>query len=288
MTTRNSPLRKVSVVIPVLNQADELSEQLRSILHQDIDLPFEVVVADNGSSDASVELVAQLSVQDPRVKGVDASARAGPAAARNIGVASATGDALVFCDADDVVAAGWLAACLEALQGADVAAGWFDFSTLNGGPSPAATEHPADHFAFLPAGLGANLAVRAVAFAAVGGFDEALRVGEDFDLCWRLQLAGHRLVSTPGAVVAKRERHDPSSRRRQQFSYGRHDARLYRKFRAAGMPRNFQFTLKTWAWLVLNAPLALVSRRRRVAWSRAWFLRLGRLLGSIEQRVFYP
>jgi GT2 family glycosyltransferase len=115
-----------------------------------------------------------------------------------------------------------------------------------------------------------------------------MRAGEDIDFCWRLQLRGLRLVSAPGAVVAKRERSDRRSRRRQQLTYGRHDALLYRRFREAGMPRNNRLTVKTWVWLLVNAPWAAVSARRRTTWSRAWYLRIGRLMGSWEHRVFFP
>ena len=85
-------------------------------------------------------------------------------------------------------------------------AGVFDFWSLNGRPGaplqPAATQQ----LGFLPAGLGANLAVRRSAFDEVGGFAEELHVGEDIDLCWRLQLRGFRFAVATDAVVAKRER----------------------------------------------------------------------------------
>jgi glycosyltransferase involved in cell wall biosynthesis len=289
MTAPRTPVGTVSVVVPVLDQARELSQQLEHVLGQESGTPFEVVVADNGSTDDSVPVAHAFARADERVVTVDASARPGPAAARNIGVSAATGDALVFCDADDVVAPGWLAACVRALEDCDAVAGTFDFASLSGGSSAAGVDvYSAEHFGFLPAGLGANLAVRADAFRAVGGFDESMRAGEDIDLCWRLQLAGYEFTSTPDAVVAKRERADAAARNRQQFAYGRHDARLYRRFRTAGMRRDVRLTVRTWAWLVLNAPWAGVSPRRRETWARAWYLRVGRLVGSWEQRVFYP
>ena len=80
------------------------------------------------------------------------------------------GDLLAFCDADDVVQPGWLSAVASALEDADVAAGVFDFWSLNG--RPASTLQPAAtwQLGFLPAGLGANLGVRRHAFEEVGGF----------------------------------------------------------------------------------------------------------------------
>lgn len=278
----------LTVVIPVLDQAALLDEQLRAIAAQKLSLPFDVIVADNGSRDGTASVIARWGDRDPRFRGIDASRRPGPAAARNAGAAEATGQALAFCDADDVVGPGWLAGCVAALSAADVVAGVFDFDALNGRSGRSPVQHYASHFDFLPAGLGANLGVRTDAFRSVGGFDEFLSAGEDIDLCWRLQLQGRRFAAAPDAVVAKRERTDPRSRRRQAISYGRHDAALYRRFRAHGMRRNLWLTVKTYAWLVLNAPLALLPGSRRVLWSRSLFIRLGRLAGSVEQRVFYP
>ena len=281
-------LTRVTVVIPVLDQAAELDTQLGAVTAQQVRLPVEIVVADNGSQDGTGAVIARWERVDARVRGLDASAQAGPAAARNIGVAAAAGDALAFCDADDLVAPGWLDACVEALAGADVVAGAFDFGALNGDRAAVPMEYYTSHFDFLPAGLGANLAVRTAAFRQVGGFDQTLRAGEDIDLCWRLQLQGHRFASAPRAVVAKRERSEPRARRLQLVSYGRHDVALYRRFRGHGMRRNDWLTLKTYAWLLLNAPLTVVGRSRRLTWSRAFFLRLGRIRGSLEHRVFYP
>src|SRR4051794_22763342 len=278
----------LTVVIPVLDQAVLLNEQLRAIAAQDLTLPYDVFIADNGSHDETLSVIERWADRDPRFRGIDASQRKGPAAARNAAAAEAAGDALAFCDADDVVSPSWLTGCVAALGGADVVAGAFDFGALNGRPGGSPVQHYTSHFEFLPAGLGANLAVRADAFRSVGGFDETLTAGEDIDLCWRLQLQGWHFVYAPAAVVAKRERTDARSRRHQAFAYGRHDVALYRRFRSSGMGRNLRLTGKTYAWLVLNAPLALVSSARRTLWTRSFFIRLGRLVGSAGQHVFYP
>jgi glycosyltransferase involved in cell wall biosynthesis len=280
-------LDRVSVVIPAYNCADLLDRALAALDAQSYDGEWEVVVGDNGSRDHTPEVVTRWHQRGLAVRLVDASARRGPAAARNIAGEAAVGDALLFTDADDEVAAGWLAAMESALQDADVVAGALDFRSLNGlGQAVAKNPWPLQ-FRYLPAGLGANLAIRTGPFRALGGFDEALTVGEDIDLCWRLQHEGRRFGYAEPALVHKRERESPAHQRRQSFAYGRGDPLLYRRHREHGMPRALGLTIKTWLWLLANV-VTIASTRRRTVWSRVLFLRLGRLAGSVEQRVFYP
>lgn len=87
----------VSVVIPVYNAAPYLREALDSVLSQDY-APFELIVVDDGSTDASREILASYG---DRLT-VLYEQRRGPAAARNCGVRSARGAFIAFHDADDI------------------------------------------------------------------------------------------------------------------------------------------------------------------------------------------
>ncbi len=166
-------------------------------------------------------------------------------------------------------------------------AGAFELGSLNGGergtPSPAVTRQIGN----LPAGLAANLGVGRRAFEAVGGFDEDLRAGEDIDLCWRLQFAGFKFVTEQEAVVAKRERQTGSGSFRQGITHGRSVPHLYRKHREAGITRDLRGALRSWVWLVIQAPWLFDPVRRR-RWLRVAGVRIGRLIGSAENRVFSP
>ena len=94
----------VSVVIPTRNRADLLREALASVLAQTL-LPFEVIVADDASTDATAEVVATFgdAVQFVRQE------HAGGSAARNLGVSRARGDLIALLDSDDT----WHPAKLE-------------------------------------------------------------------------------------------------------------------------------------------------------------------------------
>ncbi len=284
----------ISVVMPVHNAMPWLDAQLDALASQVCDEPWEVVVADNGSTDGSVVLARSWEERCGAVRVLDASATPGPAAARNAGVREARGELLAFCDADDVVQPGWLKACVEALGDADVVAGTFDLSSLNaaasaeGAPAPAEPAPAAtSQLGFLPAGLAANLAVRREAFGVVGGFDEQLFVGEDIDLCWRLQLEGFLFAVAPRAVVAKRERDELGPLFRRALAYGRCGPMLYRRYRGRGARRDLAGTARSWAWIVVSVP-RLGRRGVRRRWVRAAGVRLGRLAGSLTERVFFP
>jgi GT2 family glycosyltransferase len=244
-------------------------------------------VADNGSADGTCSRVEQWSQRDRRVRLVDASARSGPGAARNIGVGKAAGSILVFCDADDVVRPGWLAGMVAALDGADLVAGVFDFGSLQGRPHPKPVPVATTQMGFLPFGLGGNLAVRRDAFEASSGFSETLSAGEDVDFCWRLQLAGYRFAISDRAVVARREHTSVRGAFHGTWVYGQCTTLLYRRYRARGMRPDLRGAAKAWVWLVVSLP-GLVKPSRRPEWMRAFGVRSGRLAGSLAHHTFFP
>jgi len=277
----------ISVVIPVRNGMPWLEEQLRAIGAQSCEEPWEVVVADNGSTDGSLAFARDWAEQHSDVIVVDASGMRGTSAARNAGVEASKGEYLAFCDADDVVLSGWLCAMVEALRSADLVAGRFDFWSLNTIPPALPVRAATRQLGFLPAGLGANLAVRRSAFDEVGGFDEEFFPGEDIDLCWRLQLRGFTFAEAPGAVVSKRARSDFAGVFRQAYAYGRCGPLLHKRYRRAGAKRDLWWALKAWVWLLVSIP-RLAQPTRRIEWARGAGTRLGRLEASLRLRVFFP
>jgi glycosyltransferase involved in cell wall biosynthesis len=277
----------ISVIVPVRDGMPYLEEQLRALAAQKCDEPWEVVIADNGSTDGSLAFARDWASLHPNVHVVDASGLAGASAARNAGVAVASGEYLAFCDADDVVLAGWVAACVEALRGADLAAGSFDFWSLNTIPPAPAVRAATRQLGFLPAGLGANLAVRRGPFEEIGGFDEQFVPGEDIDLCWRLQLHGFTFTEAPGAVVSKRARSDAWGVFEQAYAYGQCGPLLHKRYRKAGASRDLRGAAKAWLWLVVSLP-RIAQPTRRIEWARGAGTRLGRLEASIRLRVFFP
>jgi GT2 family glycosyltransferase len=198
---------RVSVVIVVKDGRAHLGDQLRALDAQENAPAFEVVVADNGSRDGTPALVRDwiLAGHGAAVNArlVDAGRRAGIPYARNEGACATRGEVIAFCDADDVVAPGWVAAMSRALASPGLAGGRRDAFEEDGTPRPDASAHGLTSTAYLPFAATCNLAVTRDCFFAVGGFDESLPPYgfEDVDFCWRAQLAGHPLRYAPDAVI---------------------------------------------------------------------------------------
>ena len=283
------------MIVPVLNAATTLPNQLDALAVQRCGVPWELVAADNGSTDPSRRIVEEWLAEGAREGSlVDASGAAGAGPARNAAAAHATGDLLVFTDADDVVAPGWLQAIADAATRGDLVAGRLEVDEVNDpvvrswfhGP-PA--DRPITAHGFLPFAGSGNCAVWRDVFDEAGGFDPAMRYGGDIDFSWRVQLAGRDLVFAAEAVLRRRYPDSVRAVARQHYRWGQANALLYRRHRAAGMPRpSARQVVRTWASIVASAPLAPFSRTRRGRWVRLAALRLGHAVGSLRHRVVFP
>jgi len=217
---------ELTVVIAAFDAEATLGAQLDALAAQCVPFPWELVVADNGSTDGTVALARSYADRLP-VRVVDASATRGAGAARNVGVSVARAPLVAFCDADDVVGDGWVAAMRAALRTHAFVAGRFEGERLNGPrvlrsrtiPQTAGLQESTRLPGLHAAGAG-NMGIRADVFRAVGGFDPGCLFLEDTDLCWRVQLAGVPLTWVPEAVLHVRLRGTLRSTLQQGYHYG--------------------------------------------------------------------
>jgi glycosyltransferase involved in cell wall biosynthesis len=257
-----------SVVIATFNRAPLLAETLDALAAQ-LSPPggFEVIVADNGSTDATAGVVraaaARLPIEYLRV------ATPGKSHAVNAAIARARGDLLVFTDDDVVPVPGWLNAWTRAFAdtGADFGAGrilprwavdpprWMSPALYGvlAVPDNGTTRlvgHDLATRGVMP--IGANMAIRRAVLDRVGGWRTdlgklrgTLRTGEDHELFLRLVQSGARGLYEPTALV---HHHVPTSRltrayfREWFFGNGRTVAQLESEYpsttrRLAGVPR---------------------------------------------------
>ena len=284
----------ISVVIPVLDTAETLPAQLEALRRQTYGGKWEVIIADNGSTDGTPDLARTWADRIPELRVVDASDRKGQAHARNVGAAVARGDFIAFCDADDVATPGWLEAMAEAARSFDVVAGALDHDSLNdplvrSWRSAQPREEGPEDQVFLPWAESANLGARTLVFRELGGFNEDYPTGEDVEFSWRAQLGSYRFRFARGAVVRYRHRTGFGPLVRQHYAFGVNSAKLYRDFRSRGMPKSpVHRALRVWGRVLIHLVVDLPSRERWGAWLRKAAYRWGRLRGSIRYRVFYP
>lgn len=186
---------RFSIVIPCFNAARTLPETLASLAGQSV-TDWEAICVNDGSTDATAEIVARAAAADPRIHLVR-NPRKGPSAARNHGaLVAAQGEIVAFCDADDLFATGRLARLDEAFaeRKLDAAFGKVAFFVADPGEAGAISTVPAG-LVDVPMLLGenpvctmSNLTIRRKAFAETGGFDERLVHNEDLE--WLIRLVG--------------------------------------------------------------------------------------------------
>jgi glycosyltransferase involved in cell wall biosynthesis len=204
----HEPARRISVIIPAHNAAAFIGRIVAAVREQRPPAAeLEVVVVDDGSTDDTAGIARRAGARVLPANGPAGN----PAAARNQGAAAATGDPLIFLDADCIPGPGWLAAILAAHDGgATIVGGSLD---LPRGLSPSArcdyycgwylvhSRRPAGPVPHHPP---PNLSVRREAFRTTAGFTEHQPFSyTNEERAWQAQLlqAGHTMYFEPRAVA---------------------------------------------------------------------------------------
>jgi GT2 family glycosyltransferase/thioredoxin-like negative regulator of GroEL len=218
-----------SIVIPLYNRAELTRQCLTELARVTNDVRFEVVLVDNGSSDGTAALLAELSGD---VQIIRNEHNLGFARACNQGARAARGRHLVFLNNDTIPLRGWLRALVDRVEAEpDVAIVgskllYPDGTLQHAGVVFDHAGQPYHLFAGLPgdfppanrrrdlqAVTAACMLVRREAFLDVSGFDEGFRNSfEDVDLCIRIGARGSRVVYEPASVLFHLESQSPGRR----------------------------------------------------------------------------
>jgi glycosyltransferase involved in cell wall biosynthesis len=281
---------KLSVIIPCRNAARTIEETLHALTEQAWPGEWEVIIADNGSTDELAQVVERYVRRIPVLRLVDASARRGPSYARNMGVRVASGEGILFCDADDIPGPGWAMAMEAGLRHHDFVASRLEFEKLNAPSIRVARDHTQvdalQRFRFLPfsyAGSG-TLGIKRFLHEAIGGFDERLPVCEDIDYCMRVQEQGTKLEFVAGAILHCRLRSGATGVYSQALRYAEYEIYLYKKYGSGSFCEWWRWRQygRSWRFLFSRVPELLRTSEGRTM--LAW--RLGRqtgvLMGSLR------
>lgn len=222
----------ISVIIPARNASDTLSDCLRAISAQEgIDLPYEVIVVDDGSTDDTGQIALGY---EARVVTLDGR---GPAAARNTGAQNARGEILVFTDADCQPARDWLARLTLPFRDPEIVGVRGAYRTHQQSWVPRFVQ---EEYAFKYRRMERYSAIdfidtysaayRRQVFLENCGFEEAFPVPsvEDQEFSFRLARKGYKMVFAPQAIVFHRHDRNLGEYWRRKFGIGYWKALLLR------------------------------------------------------------
>lgn len=284
---------RLSVVIPCYNAVDTIREQLDALANQQWSHPWEVILVDNRSTDRTLAVIEQYTRRFPRWRMIPASERQGQPYALNVGIAAATADAIAICDADDVVASGWVPAMGEALAENDFVAGCMETQQLNPAWVYASIgQHPqlvglqaSTYPPYLPHAGSGNLGVKRSVHDRVGGFSEDFPYLLDTEYCFRVQLAGVKLHYVPQAVVHLRYRPTLRGIYTQTRNWSQYEVLLFNRYRNTKDRELWRWRAyaKIWIGVTKKLPHLLCSQKGRAL--LAW--RLGRQIGTLRGALLY-
>jgi len=183
----------ISIIIPTLNEENHLPLLLQSIKNQDFKGEYEVIVADAGSSDKTIEI-----------------ARGLPAKGRNEGAKIAKGDLFLFVDADVILSKDFLRKAIEEFSSRNLDCAGFAAEPLNKAPIYKFIFWAYNSFAmlserFFPLGWMAILTRREIHFK-IKGFDEEIKIGEDHWYVKNAQKIGNFGVIKSAKIIGSTRR----------------------------------------------------------------------------------
>ncbi|MEH2206616.1 MAG: glycosyltransferase [Nostoc sp.] len=300
-TTATSFLPMVSVVVPIYNGEADLPELINCLLSQTYPKDrVEYLLVDNNSSDRTLAILKTSADNCPiTIRPLSETQIQSSYAARNTGIRAATGEIMVFTDADCRPQPQWLNTLIQPFVNAEVVIVAGEIVALPGTTlleqhadrqETLSQKHTLNH-SFRPYGQTANLAIRRIALEKVGLFRPYLTTGGDADICWRIlgENIG-RLEFAQNAIVQHRHRATLQELQSQWRRYGRSNRYLHELYGVDLMremtPKEYGYRLARWllkevprdikkalvqqATLVdlLSTPIGLFTAKARTAGQR--------------------
>ncbi len=224
----------VSIIIPVRNRPEEIRSCLTSL--QKLNYPsekIEIIVVDDCSSDSTPEVVKEFPVILLALK-----KHRQASFCRNIAASRAGGEILAFLDSDCEADADWLLDLIPPFREKSIAAvggmidSFYNINPLDQYEKVQSSlqigtwyrrSNELDRFFYVPS---CNFLIRRDCFRELGGFKNDLHVGEDVDLCWRIQNNGWQVDYRPVGTIFHKHRNRLHAFCRRRFEYGTSEPQL--------------------------------------------------------------
>jgi cellulose synthase/poly-beta-1,6-N-acetylglucosamine synthase-like glycosyltransferase len=294
----------VSVIVPLFNAQRTVEECQKGLLNQDYPRShYEIIIADNNSTDDTASIVGNLPVKYIEEKEIQSSY-----AARNQGIRHSRGDVLAFIDADCFAERTWLSRAIQGFSDAAV-------SCVAGGirgacPGNSVEQYLVDsdmlsqeftlNHEFLPYAQTANALYRRAVLDRIGLFEENWTSGGDADLAWRMQIETHFSVHyVPEAIVFHKHRSTVKGLWLQRLKWGEGRVLLYKKYKRHMKKRSARDSLfdlfKIVKLLLRLMKLNLKFTGSKDRWEKtvAYFdlvsflgTKAGMLLSSVRERTY--
>jgi len=241
---------KVSVIVPCFREEQNIQTCLGSLIAQDYQDSYEILVVDNDSPDRTPFIIREMQKKSPKIRLIVEEKR-GTAAGRNTGIRNARYEHIVFIDADCAAPPDWLSILVRNYQWAKsngdgvIGVGGRNIAPREAPPFVKAIEIVLDSYAgsfrsiqgrqfktqnYVPSLSLTNALYEREKIVEAGGFDESLRSeAEDADLNHRLLAGGGKFLYVPDSFVWHNMRPSPKSWFRNMFRYGKGRARLLKR-----------------------------------------------------------
>jgi glycosyltransferase involved in cell wall biosynthesis len=191
-----------SIIVIAYQEQERIGQCLAALSAQEHTGSYEVIVVDDGSTDATPSIVDKWAALDPRIRRISLATNQGRGVARRAGVEAAQGSHVGFVDADVIVPSTWLSQVTVALEHADLTGG----CALPDGDIAAVARLSRAPMRHKPGSIGVtgnNMMMRATVLAAVPF--PAGRLGEDFRFVKRAEALGYTQAVIDDLIVDHNE-----------------------------------------------------------------------------------
>lgn len=185
----------VSIIIPTFNEEKNISSTLKSVINQDYDGKYEIIIIDGNSTDNTIKIISKFIENNKNIKLILENGKPNIARARNIGVNNAKGKIIAFIDAGRIAPKDWIKKIINCFKNEDIVGVGGSFELAKNNLNLLEKFIALDKIyrtniqsKYTDVVCTGNAAFKKQSIKEIGGFNEFFaKRGENTDLCYRLK-----------------------------------------------------------------------------------------------------